>query len=74
LRFKVKQKFKFLGTLIEILTEKLKDEKKLNESNLKVSEYSLNLLTIFGGDAENNLSIQTFKAFHAVIILIFLFL
>jgi hypothetical protein len=72
LRFKLKQKFKFLGNLIEIVMEhiekiKSKEANKNNEDmSKKISDYCLNLLNLFGNEPENNLSIQTFKTFYAV--------
>lgn len=67
LRFKIKQKFKFLGNLIEIVTENIeKIINKKSSGDLKIAEYCFDLLTIFGNEPESYLSIQTFKSFHAV--------
>jgi len=69
-KFRLKQKFKYLNDIIEIVSEnleKLQESKNLTEETTKnISEYALNLLKIFGNNPQLNISIQTFKGFHAV--------
>ena len=70
IKFKIKQKFKYLGDLVGIVTEnlqKLQEGKVYGEDlHKKVSEYALDLLKTFGNNPQNYISIQTFKGFHAV--------
>jgi hypothetical protein len=70
IKFRIKQKFKYLGDIIEIVTEslkKIKDAKGYGEDvHKKVSDYALDLLKTFGNNPQVYISIQTFKAFHAV--------
>ena len=70
MKFKIKQKFKYLNDIILVVTanlEKVIEAKQDDEETLKkVSEYSLSLLKVFGNNPENFISIQTFKNFHAV--------
>lgn len=70
IKFRIKQKFKYLGDIIGIVTEslqKLQEAKGYGEElHKKVSEYALDLLKTFGNNPQVYISIQTFKAFHAV--------
>lgn len=70
IKFRIKQKFKYLSDLIEIITaniKKLQEAKVYGEElHRKVSEYALDLLKTFGNNPQAFISIQTFKAFHAV--------
>lgn len=69
-KFKIKQKFKFLGDLIKIIEEnlqKIKESKNTSEEIIKkVSDYALDLLKIFGNNPQVYISIQSFKTTYAV--------
>ncbi len=73
INFRIKQKFKYLADIIEIVTQnlqKLQDAKGFGEEiHQKVSVYALDLLKVFGSNPQKSISIQTFKVFHAVSLL-----
>ena len=62
LKFSSAKKFKYINGLIETLTTKLSKAKENGEAE-SVSEYSFNLLQIFGSDPLKNLSPQSYKNF-----------
>lgn len=69
-KFRLKQKFKYLTEIIEVVSEnieKLQESKNINEETSKnISQYALDLLNVFGNNPQTHISIQTFKGFHAV--------
>jgi hypothetical protein len=62
LKFSSAKKFKYINGLIETLTTQLTKAKENGEAET-VSEYSLNLLQIFGSDPTKNLSPQSYRNF-----------
>lgn len=62
LKFSSAKKFKYINGLIEVLTTQLNKAKENGEAEA-VSNYSANLLEIFGSDPSKNLSPQSYRNF-----------
>jgi hypothetical protein len=59
LKFANKNKFKYISNLVDIIQQKLKDQ----DDKEMVSEYSYDLLNVFGNDPATGISPQTYKGF-----------
>jgi hypothetical protein len=57
LKFTSKNKFKYISTLLEIIQQKMKE----NDNKNLVSEYSYDLLNVFGNDPNTGISPQSYK-------------